>query len=170
MNWYIVDKDYVEYLRQFDSKVECIKYEKRVKLYLGVVLELPDFSYYVPISSRKDKHYKMSNGADFHKIEDSEGLYAVLNLNNMIPIIPDCITQLKYNQLEKYRTFENDTERLKYINLLQKEMSIIDGIEIILKDKAKKLYAKCVQKPDSKLARRCCNFKLLEEKSLLYFR
>ena len=33
---------------------------------------------------------------------------------------------------------------------------------------AKKLYAKCINSPNSTLTNRCCNFLLLEEKAKLY--
>ena len=45
---------------------------------------------------------------------------------------------------------------------------MIDNIEKTLQNKALKLYQKCISKPDSSLATRCCNFKLLEEKCNLY--
>ena len=35
-------------------------------------------------------------------------------------------------------------------------------------EKALKLYQKCIAKPDSSLAARCCNFKMLEEKCSSY--
>ena len=37
-----------------------------------------------------------------------------------------------------------------------------------LQNKAMKLYQKCIAKPDSSLAARCCNFKMLEEKCSSY--
>ena len=168
MDWYVVYKKYVNYLQGFDSKVGYAEYENRIKLFLGVLIELSDFSYYVPISSRKNKHLTMRNSLDFHKIQDSERFYAVLNLNNMIPIIPACVFQLKYDQIENYRPFKNELEKVNYIRLLQKEKAVIDAIEKILIDKAEKLRKKCAENPNSILASRCCNFKLLEEKALLY--
>lgn len=31
MNWYIVDKEYVNFLHSIDNKVEHIEYDKRIK-------------------------------------------------------------------------------------------------------------------------------------------
>ena len=59
-------------------------------------------------------------------------------------------------------------EKTDYIYLLQKEKNLIDKVQNILQNKAQKLYQKCIAKPDSSLALRCCNFKLLEEKCSLY--
>lgn len=84
-------------------------------------------------------------------------------------MVPDqYITQLKYNEIEKYRKFSSEKEKMNYILLLQKEKKIIDQIQDILIDKAKKIYNKCKEMPESKLAERCCNFLLLEEKSREY--
>ncbi len=86
MNWYIVDKKLVNYLHSIDSRVENIEYKERLKPYIGIVLEVEEFKYYVPISSKKEKYYKMKNSLDLYKIENSGKILGVLNLNNMIPI------------------------------------------------------------------------------------
>ena len=169
MDWYVVDKEYVNYLKQFDSKVGYVEYGSKLKLHLGIVLKVNGLDYYVPISSPKPKHENMSNSVDFHKIQEDEGqLYAVLNINNMIPVPTKCVTQVKYDQIEKFRKFESVKEKTDYIYLLQKEKKIIDSIQNTIENKAKKLYAKCIKRPESALANRCCQFKLLEEKAQLY--
>ena len=76
---------------------------------------------------------------------------------------------LKYNQVESFRSFSNEKERIDYIYLLQKEKALIDNVQDSLQNKAMKLYQKCIAKPDSSLAARCCNFKMLEEKCSSYF-
>ncbi len=171
MNWFVVDKQYINYLTQFDSQVGYVEYGERLKLHVGILLTIGNFHYYVPISSAKPKHHQMSNRLDFHKIQDETTgfLYAVLNINNMIPVPEQCLTQLKYNQIENFRSFSNEKQKTDYIYLLQKEKFLIDKIQDILHNKAKKLYLKCINNPNSTLAARCCKFKLLEEKSLLYF-
>lgn len=42
MNWYIVDKEYVNYLHSIDNRVEHIEYKERTKPYIGIVLEIQD--------------------------------------------------------------------------------------------------------------------------------
>lgn len=172
MDWYVVDKHYIRYLLQFDSRVGYVEYGEKLKLHVGVLLTVNDYHYYVPISSAKPKHQHMSNSVDFHKLYDSETgyLYAVLNLNNMIPVPNACITQLKYNQIEQFRSFDSQKEKNDYIYLLQKEKAIIDSVQFILQRKAQKLYEKCLRLPNSSLASRCCDFKLLEKKSDTYSR
>ena len=109
-------KKYINYLTQFDSQVGYVEYGERLKLHVGkFLLTIGDFHYYVPISSAKLKHQKMSNSLDFHKLQDeSTGyLYAVLNINNMIPVPDNCLTQLKYNQVESFRSFSNEKEKIR---------------------------------------------------------
>lgn len=170
MDWYVVDKEYINYLKEFDPNVGYVEYGERLKLHVGILLSIGEYHYYVPISSAKPKHTKMSNGLDFHKLQDEATgfLYAVLNLNNMIPVPDSCITQLKYNKVTDFRSFKNEKEMTDYIYLLQKEKEMIDKIQDTLQGKAQKLYKKCIDKPTSSLAARCCNFKLLEEKCSLY--
>ena len=84
--------------------------------------------------------------------------------HSLIPVPDNCLTQLKYNQVEIFRFFSNEKEKTDYIYLLQKEKALIDNVQDTLQDKAMKLYQKCIAKPDSSLAARCCNFKMLEEK------
>ncbi|MBQ6780293.1 MAG: type III toxin-antitoxin system ToxN/AbiQ family toxin [Treponema sp.] len=87
MDWYVVAKDYVSYLSQFDKTVGFVDYGEKLKIHVGTILTIGNFKYYVPISSAKQKHQNMSNSLDFHKLQDKQSgyLYAVLNINNMIP-------------------------------------------------------------------------------------
>ena len=167
MNWYIVNKKYVSYLNQFDQRVSYMDYGDRIKLHIGIILNVHNFNYYVPISSPKPKHRRMSNSKEFHKIQTDEGvLLSVINLNNMIPV-PDTDTeQLFYDHISKYRHFDTMRDKNNYVYLLQREKIIIDSIEPILKSKAEKLYEYCKNKPYSALTKRCCDFLLLEEKCL----
>ena len=129
MDWYIVDKEYINYLLQFDSKVGFVEYGEKLKLHVGILLTVNRHNYYVPITSAKPKHIKMSNSLDLHKLKDSKTgyLYSVLNLNNMIPVPDNCVTQLKYNEIEQFRLFKSEKEKTDYIYLLQKEKQIIDS-------------------------------------------
>jgi len=107
MDWYVVDKDYIKYLIAFDPRVGYVEYGEKLKLHVGILLTINGYNYYVPISSAKPKHYRMSNNLDFHKLQDTGTgyLYAVLNLNNMIPVPNSCVTQLKYDQIDQFRSF-----------------------------------------------------------------
>lgn len=71
MDWYVVDKDYIRYLIKFDSCVGYVEYGDKLKLHVGVVLTVNSYHYYVPISSAKPKHQRMSNS---RKIEAEQEL------------------------------------------------------------------------------------------------
>lgn len=136
MNWYVVDKSYINYLVKVDKRVGYVEYGGRLKLHVGILVTVNHLNYYVPISSAKPKHHNMSNSIDFHKLIDKATgeLYAVININNMIPVPDFCITQLKYDKIANFRTFLNEKEKTDYIYLLQKEKLRIDEVlEVIVK-------------------------------------
>ncbi len=168
LKWYIVDKDYVNYLRKYDNKVENIDYADKLKPYIGILITINEINYYVPISSTKEKHYKIKEGMDFVKILKDKRTIGVLNLNNMIPILDNNVIELKYKDIENYREFNCDKERKLYISFLSFELNLINSqIEKIRKN-ALKLYNEKENNPNSNLSKRCCNFKLLEEKCREY--
>lgn len=164
MKWYIVEKEYVNYLHSIDNKVENIEYGNRIKPFVGIVLAINNFKYYVPISSVKKKHYKMKNYLDLYKIENNDTILGVLNINNMIPIKEKCVKNLEYKEIDKYRKFESNIERSKYIRLLSTELKIINNQERDIVERATKVYNLVNKYPKSNLAIRSCKFKELEKK------
>ena len=102
MKWYVVDKKYVNYLKEFDDKIENINYNDKLKPYIEILLIIDEINYYVPISSVKEKHYKMKEDIDFIKIMQNDRILGVLNLNNMIPIDNDNVKVLKYEEIDEY--------------------------------------------------------------------
>lgn len=168
LKWYVVDNEYVNYLKKFDDKVENINYSERLKPYVGILIKINEINYYVPISSVKEKHYKMNEDMDFIKIMENNRILGVLNLNNMIPIDNENVRILKYKEINEYRKFKNDKEKHQYISFLSFELGLInDKIEKI-KSNAEELYNEKINRPNSKLSKRCCDFRLLEEKCKEY--
>lgn len=168
LRWYIADKDYVNFLKQFDDKVENVNYGEKLKPYIGILINIKGFDYYVPISSAKDKHYRIKEGMDFIKVKQKDKIIGVLNLNNMIPISNDYVKILKYKDIEEYRKFIDNKEKVLYISLLSLELKLINGKVKKIKKNALKLYNEKIYNPKSNISKRCCNFKLLEEKSKLF--
>ena len=168
MNWYILDKDYVKYLQQFDKLVPNIEYSDRVKCFLGVVLYTNGIEYFVPITSFKTKFINMKNDIDFYKIQDrkTNKIYGALDLNNMIPVMPNDYTKLNFDNLDDYRVFKNNRDKKQYWKLLEKEKSLLNE-KMILKN-AQKLYELRYKSPMNNISRRTCDFKLLEQKCLEY--
>ena len=168
LKWYIIRKDYVDYLKKFDEKVQNIEYYNTAKPYIGVVFSINDFKYYVPISSKKQKYNKMKENMDFIKIIDNKQILSVINLNNMIPVIKEELKLLKYEEIANYFCFDDEISKQKYIRLLKKEINIINQRKDEIIKRAKKLYKLKNKFPNSSLGIRCCDFKLLEQKCLEY--
>ena len=55
MKLYAITDEYIDYLRQFDSRVYDNKEDKRkvMRKYLGIVLTINEINYYIPMSSPK---------------------------------------------------------------------------------------------------------------------
>lgn len=168
LKWYVVDKQYVSYLKQFDNKIEDINYSERLKPYIGILITIDEVDYYVPISSVKEKHYRMKEDIDFIKITADDRILGVLNLNNMIPIDNENVKVLKYKEIEEYRKFKDDKEKRLYISLLSYELGVINEKIDKIKNNAIKLYNEKIKRPNSKISKRCCDFRLLEEKCREY--
>ena len=74
MKWYAVNKDYVQYLKQYDNVVPNIEYTGRLKCFLGVLIKSREgCDYFAPLTSYKPKFITMNNSIDFYKIENENG-------------------------------------------------------------------------------------------------
>lgn len=103
LQWYIINKDYINYLKKYDSKVQNIDYYNTSKPYIGIIFCINEFNYYVPVSSVKQKHYLMSEYIDFMKVTDNNQILSVINLNNMIPIPINELTLLNYDEISQFK-------------------------------------------------------------------
>lgn len=156
LQFYEVDDNYISYLRAFDEKVPQSKIEdrKQSRKYIGVVFTVNNIMYLAPLSSfKQNKHTNMKEMVDFLKV----GNYAVINLNNMIPV-KDSVVKPVY--------FEAVVD-LKYKDVLENEYKIIKSKKEKILKNANIIY-KQVTLFNKPIAKRCCNFKLLESKCLEY--
>ena len=148
MKLYIVNDDYIKYLKQFEKKVPDNKNESRP--YLGIVLRIESILYFAPLSSPKLKHLKMKENITFTKIKNGE--YGVINFNNMIPVLEDDLNFLVPK--EKTR-----------IELIKNEIKWISSNKKNIRKKAKQLYNLfMMNKLPKHNFKMCNNFKILEEK------
>ena len=87
-------------------------------------------------------------------------MLCVVNLNYMFPVPVSELEYIQYANIGNYRSFENEVEKSKYIHILRKELRIINtrGIEA----DAKAIYDNKYLYPDSQLAKRCIDFRMLE--------
>ena len=112
----------------------------------------------------------MKESRDLILVKDNNKILSAINLNNMIPVFPNEIDVLRYSEIHNYRTFENTREKVNYISLLNREIRIINNRKEEILQKAIKVYNERINYPESKLSKRCCDFQLLEEKSLDYLK
>ena len=59
MEWYAVDKEYVDYLKNYDEIVPDIDYKNKMKCFLGIVLTRDGIDYFAPLTSYKAKFINM---------------------------------------------------------------------------------------------------------------
>lgn len=156
-----LNSKYCDYLRQFDKKVPYNYDKKELRPFIGVLFEVNDFKYFAPLSSPKTKHKTMKTTLDFLKI--ANGTLGAINFNNMLPVTDKNIIKL---DLDKECTTKAEE---KYIKMLKEQIFWLRRNEYKIYCKSKKLYDKYLNGTlNEKIAKRCCDFKLLEEKCIEY--
>lgn len=169
MNWIILNEQYLDFLRSFEKRIPRTDYgTDRYKPFFGILFETEDFAYVTQVSSPDKPRLKdLHENIDFYKLYDPKNttrLMSVVNLNYMFPVPKNEITYVtNYNIIDTLRTFESPKQRSQYIYLLKKELSEINKKE--LSSPAKAVYSNKTNKPNSKLAKRCLNYKELEAKA-----
>ena len=152
-----VKSSYCDYLRQFDEKVSYNSNNKDKRPFVGILLEIKNIKYFAPLSSPKPKYLKMKNKIDFYKIK--EGKLGAINFNNMIPI-----PETEYIYIDINAPCLSKKEK-QYYALLAEQLRWLNRDGNSLREKAKKLYNYRINnKLPFNIKKRCCDFKLLEEK------
>lgn len=148
---YYIDDEYIDYLRKYDNKVPYNK--NKTRPYVGILYEYKGVNYFAPLASPKPKHLKINDKSmDVFKIDD--GKLGILNLNNMLPTPLECLSEVL-----------PIIDDITYKTLLEKQLTYLN-------DNKNKLYKKVAifkkQYMNNRIAdfvlKRCCDFKLLEEK------
>ena len=70
------------------------------------------------------------------------------------------------SNIEEFREFKNEKVKSKYIDLLNKELKVLNNSS--LESKAQKLYQLRLNYPDNKICKRCFDFKELESLAQKY--
>ena len=147
MKLYSVSDKYIAFLREKFPRIYSNKENdrKHTRKYLGVVIELGNYKYYIPLSSPKKKHdYIQINGIEtirknsliVMRIVSSKGgekeLKGTLQIGTMIPV-PD-------SEIELYNV-SGETD-LAYKDLIEEELIYIRKNKDRIKKNAKILYSK----------------------------
>lgn len=156
-----LDTEYCNYLRKFDDKVPYNYNEKEIRPFVGVLFAIDNCMYFAPLSSPKPKHLRLKAKIDFLKIDN--GKLGAINFNNILPVTEKNIIKLDLNKKSVTKSEE------KYMILLEKQLHWLNRNSEKLYGRSKKLYEKYLNKTlEKNIYKRCCNFKLLVEKCLLF--
>ena len=156
-----VDSKYCDYLRNFDNKVSYNAGKKELRPFIGVLFMVGNCEYFAPLSSPKSKHKTLKNTIDLLKINN--GIYGVINFNNMIPVIKN-----SYIECDLNKKTDNKDEKQR-IMLLRNQLRWLTANKKEVIKKSKLLYNLYKNnKLPKNVKDRCCNFILLEEKSKMY--
>ena len=167
MQLYSISDEYINYLKKKFPRVYSNKEDIRVhtRKYLGAVIEISTYKYYIPLSSPKEKHdYIMVNDKKTIRKdslivmrivsgtgEDME-LRGTLQIGTMIPV-PD-------SAIELYDV-ENEPDRA-YKDLVNEEIIYIRKHEKAIIKNAKVLYSKRKSGEKNRVVENCLDFKKLE--------
>lgn len=145
---YRISDKYIRFLKSRDGKVQDNKDRRRP--YVGVVLFVGAYRYFVPMESPRPNHDRIKPGRHIMKIDD--GRLGLLGFNNMIPVHEDALI-----------SFDIDSEQdRKYAELLKRQASYINRHKADVLNHASQTYYSVTSKKNKFLLGICCDFKKLE--------
>ena len=170
--FYTIDADYLQFLNSKDPEVYYnVSYRNAVKPFIGIVINLAEYKYFIPLTSAKDKHAKWKNSCDEHfllyEVVDKDvdiigSIYkaysndkkmhvmSVLDIKKMIPVPCNAYERITFNELEDER----------YQDLLKKEYAFCLTIKAKILIRAEKIYRH--QKETNIVRRTYCDFSCCE--------
>mgnify|MGYP004675077973 CR=1 FL=1 len=156
-----LNSEYCDYLRKFDDKVPYNYSQKKLRPYVGVLFKVKDFYYFAPLTSPKKKHKTMRATIDFLKIDNGD--MGAINFNNMVPVFENNIIRVDLDKTGISKSEE------KYNIMLKEQLYWLNRNNAKVTKRSKTIYLMYNNgKLSPNIRKRCCNFKLLEEKCLEY--
>lgn len=170
--FYTVDLEYLRYLNAVDNEVRFSEerhYE--TKPFLGILIMVGNYPYFVPLSSRKPRHAKMDNvGRDYYLIYERIPQSARREQDIVKPIsASECLRILSLLDIRKmipipdgayHPIIFDDVPDARYRSLLAKEFSFCRSIKEGLLEKVAAVYHH--QKSTGRVHFGYCNFSALE--------
>lgn len=154
---YKVSKEYMNFLNEADFRVPKVEeYESDL---VGTVVDLDEYSYFIPLTTHKFKHKLIKNSIDVIKLD--EGKLGVLNLNNMVPVTNNDVEMIDINNQNLNSTYD-----IKNKILMNKQVRCLNREKVkekIIKQ-ANRLHKLVLNNSNEKLNKKCCDFALLEAK------
>lgn len=165
MKFYLINDEYLDFLRTFDSKIMngSNNYKDFSKFTVGIVFSLNNIKYYAPISSVKPtqletptsikKHFKKTCLPIFVNNHGQQVIVSLIRLDFMFPVPDNEVELLVFNSIQDE----------KYKNFIKQEYSYILSIQDDIIRKSNYIYKSAIN-PSHFFNKICCNFKLLEAK------
>lgn len=161
LNFYTVDSQYVDFLKKSEneqrgfSRVPDIEYgqNRKPKFLCGVVLQVNNIDYYVPVTS-----YKQQKPDNFLIKADNGRVISSLRFNYMFPIPKNLVAE---------RNISNEPDRA-YRALLAQELRYCIKNQDKIQHLAERTYKRVNLGLDKGLVANSCAFKLLETKCQEY--
>ena len=151
---YRIDERYIRFLRTRDPKVQHNKGNRRP--YVGVVLLVGGFKYFVPMESPKPNHVNIKSGKHIMKLDD--GRLGILGFNNMVPVHQDALIP-----------YDIDAESDEgYRELLRRQAYVCNRKKADILNHASRTYYDVVNGKNKFLIRVSCDFKELEKACKVY--
>ena len=125
--FYTIKKEYIKYLSKFEGHVSYNKDEiGHSRPYLGIVLEIQNFKYFVPLYSYKEHYKKYKNNSSFFFIYDrKKNPLAIIKFSAMIPVTKDsAVIELLECKKEDKKYKDLISAEYRYINSNKKEIYI----------------------------------------------
>lgn len=170
--FYTIDPDYLKYLHKIDSEVYYNpSYYHNIKPFIGIVVGLKDCSYFIPLTSTKEKHktwknvssehfliYEVVNSSDiiqgdiYKRCSDTQNFHilSVLDIKKMIPVPKGAYSKIEFNRIKDK----------KYLYLLKREFNFCLKIKEKILHKTESLYQK--QKESGRRQKTHCDFSKCE--------
>ena len=161
---YNVNMKYIRNLHNVDDNVPSVSPQigKQTRPFLGIVVLINGSKFCIPFTSNSGKKHKnfesMHENITFRKICDKDGnVLAALNLNNMIPIRDEYITEIDL------RIHPSDTQELRnWKKLCHKELDWCQAHQNEIERLANELYRIYTSDESFKKRKICLNFPALE--------
>lgn len=145
---YRISEQYIRFLGSRDKKVQYNKGNRRP--YVGVVLLVGEYRYFVPMESPKPNHASIKSGKHILKLDN--GRLGLLGFNNMVPVHNDALIN-----------YDIDAEPdVKYRELLRNQAVICNRMKADIYSRASRTYYDVVNNKNEFLVRISCDFKALE--------
>ena len=162
---YTVNIKYIRNLHNVDDNVPSVSPQtgKTTRPFLGIIVLINGSKFCIPLTSYSHKKIKnfeiMRENITFRKIRDNNGkILAALNLNNMIPIRDEYVTEIDL------RTHPTDTPKLRrWKKLCIKELNWCQSHHNEIEHLANELYRMYTSNEIFEKKKICLNFPALEK-------